>query len=101
MAALLDDGVISHVIELIKGGSGKQVHRELGVPDRQMPTAGLPTNVAVIQEEQHHCHHRHHHRHAHDVPIPKSHDPLLGGCPSLCTFYAIPLTFGRISHCAT
>jgi gephyrin len=98
MAALLDAGVIPHAIELIKGGSGKQVHRELGVHDRQKVSLGLPNAVALVQEEptlqhSHHRHHHHHHYHGHEIPTPKSHDPSLGGCPSPCLSDAAYLTF--------
>lgn len=34
LLALLNAGVVSHAIELIKGGSGTAVHQELGVPSR-------------------------------------------------------------------
>ncbi|KAJ7603652.1 MoaB/Mog domain-containing protein [Roridomyces roridus] len=54
LEALLAGGVVNHAIELIRGGTGKQVHAEL---------AG------------HHHHHHHHHDHAAPQPRTLSHDP--------------------------
>lgn len=34
ISALLSSGVITHALDLLKGGSGKAVHKALGVPDR-------------------------------------------------------------------
>jgi gephyrin len=34
ITALLSSGVITHALDLVKGGSGKAVHKALGVPDR-------------------------------------------------------------------
>lgn len=34
LIALLNAGVVNHAIELIKGNSGSEVHRQLGVPSR-------------------------------------------------------------------
>ncbi|KAJ7639494.1 MoaB/Mog domain-containing protein [Roridomyces roridus] len=55
LEALLAGGVVNHAIELIRGGTGKQVHAEL---------AG-----------HHHHHHHHHHDHAAPQPRTLSHDP--------------------------
>ncbi|KAJ7181579.1 MoaB/Mog domain-containing protein [Mycena crocata] len=60
--ALLSAGVVSHAIELIRGGTGKQVHAALAAE-------GSGSAVSVP-------HHNHHH-HDHHSPQPRtlSHDP--------------------------
>ncbi|KAF7318396.1 Molybdopterin molybdenumtransferase [Mycena chlorophos] len=61
--ALLAGGVVNHAIELIRGGSGKQVH----------------ANLAAGGHEHHH--HRQHHDHDHQIPTPRTqlaHDPSAG-----------------------
>ncbi|KAJ7206785.1 MoaB/Mog domain-containing protein [Mycena pura] len=63
MDALLSGGVVTHAIELIKGGTGKQVHAALAAEGAgSVPSAG----------QQHH-----HHHHDHHIPQPRtlSHDP--------------------------
>ncbi|KAJ7094331.1 MoaB/Mog domain-containing protein [Mycena epipterygia] len=59
MDALLSGGVVNHAIELISGGTGKQVH------------AALAAGTAAPAPYHHHHHHDHH------VPQPRtlSHDP--------------------------
>ncbi|KAK2465926.1 hypothetical protein APHAL10511_001567 [Amanita phalloides] len=61
MEILLKDDLISHAIELIKGGTGQAVHDAL--------TSGEEDHV------HHHHHHHHHHRHhRHDRDQPHTHD---------------------------
>ncbi|KAJ6532257.1 MoaB/Mog domain-containing protein [Mycena vulgaris] len=60
MAALLSGGVVNHAIELINGGSGKQVHAALA--------AGSVGSAS-------HQHHHHHHDHHAPQPRTLSHDP--------------------------
>ncbi|KAJ7682020.1 MoaB/Mog domain-containing protein [Mycena polygramma] len=64
MDALLSAGLVSHAIELIRGGTGKQVH------------AALAAEGSGSQPAAHHKHH-HHHDHDHQIPQPRtlSHDP--------------------------
>ncbi|KAF7321717.1 Molybdopterin molybdenumtransferase [Mycena kentingensis (nom. inval.)] len=52
MEALLADGVVGHAIELVRGGSGKQVH-------------------ATLASTHSHPHHHYHH-HEHKAPTPRS-----------------------------
>lgn len=56
LEALFANGFIEHAIDLIKGGTGKQVHAAMGSGH-----GGAP----------HHQHHHHHH-HDHHVPQPRS-----------------------------
>lgn len=70
--ALIGGGVIDHAIDLVKGGSGKQVHAQI---------AANPGSPAASGSNPHH-HHHHHHEHSHQVPQPRttlSHDPSLPG----------------------
>ncbi|KAJ7721865.1 MoaB/Mog domain-containing protein [Mycena metata] len=65
MDALVSGGVVNHAIELIRGGTGKQVHEALA--------AGGSGTQAVLPAVPHHHHHHHHHQ----MPQPRtlSHDP--------------------------
>lgn len=66
LEALFANGFIEHAIDLIKGGTGKQVHAAMGSGH-----GGAP---------HHQHHHHHHHHHDHHVPQPRSilsHDPSL------------------------
>ena len=66
MEALLSNGVVAHAIDLIKGGSGKQVHATLGTSHT---TPGQASNAPD---------HHHHHHEGHKVPQSRtllSHDP--------------------------
>ncbi|OAX43361.1 hypothetical protein K503DRAFT_847231 [Rhizopogon vinicolor AM-OR11-026] len=62
LEALFSNGFIEHAIDLIRGGTGKQVHATMGSGHGGEP------------------HHHHHHHHDHRVPQPRSilsHDPSL------------------------
>lgn len=64
LEALFSNGFIEHAIDLIRGGTGKQVHAALG------------------SEHGGASHHHHHHHHDHRIPQPRSvvsHDPSLPG----------------------
>ena len=74
LKALLSGGVVHHAIDLIRGGSGKQVHASLA--------AGNLTPAPVISG---HAHEHEHDHHSHYVPIPLSHDPSLPGKKLLFT----------------
>lgn len=79
LEALLSGGVVNHAIELIRGGSGKQVHASLA--------AGNPTPAPAVSGHAHE--HHHHHDHSHHIPQPRttlSHDPSLPGeeLPCIC-----------------
>lgn len=66
--ALLSVGVVGHAIDLIRGGTGKQVHATL---------AAEGTGPQSVPPKTHH----HHHHHDHQVPQPRtlSHDPSAAG----------------------
>ncbi|TFK62716.1 molybdenum cofactor biosynthesis protein [Pluteus cervinus] len=67
--ALFGSGVIEHALDLIKGGSGKQVHAAL---------AAQGSGTSSLQTGGGHHHHHHHHGHDHHAPQPRStlsHDP--------------------------
>ncbi|KAJ7034160.1 MoaB/Mog domain-containing protein [Mycena alexandri] len=66
MDALISGGVVNHAIELIRGGTGKQVHEALA--------AGGSGSQATLPATSHH---HHHHHHDHQIPQPRtlSHDP--------------------------
>lgn len=73
LEALFANGFIEHAIDLIRGGTGKQVHAAMGSGH-----GGVP-------------HHHHHHHHDHHVPQPRailSHDPSLPGMFSSNTWSA-------------
>ncbi|KIK96138.1 hypothetical protein PAXRUDRAFT_32580 [Paxillus rubicundulus Ve08.2h10] len=66
MKALLLNGVIEHALDLIKGGTGKDVHAAMGT-----------VHVHVSSSSSDHGHH-HHHGRGHKAPQPRtmlSHDP--------------------------
>ncbi|KAG8218965.1 MoaB/Mog domain-containing protein [Butyriboletus roseoflavus] len=68
MEVLLSNGVVAHAIDLIKGGSGKQVHAALGSSHTPSQATNPPD----------HHHHHHHHHEGHKAPQPRtllSHDP--------------------------
>ncbi|KAJ7369083.1 MoaB/Mog domain-containing protein [Mycena albidolilacea] len=64
--ALLSAGAVSHAIELIRGGTGKEVHAALAAEG-----AGSQSGVTPVGN------HHHHHHHDHQIPQPRtlSHDP--------------------------
>lgn len=67
MEALLAGGVVNHAIDLIRGGTGKQVHAALAAEGSH--AAAIPGGA------------RHHHHHDHTAPQPRtlSHDPSAAG----------------------
>jgi gephyrin len=69
LEALLNGGVIHHAVDLIQGGSGKSLHKELA--------AGAA--VQPVTENRHT--HDHHHHHEHKAPVPRS-TPALSNDPS-------------------
>ncbi|KAH9948788.1 molybdenum cofactor biosynthesis protein [Amylocystis lapponica] len=71
--ALLMGGVVDHALDLIRGGSGRQLHAELA-SNASVQSAPDPPPHA------HAHHHHHHHSHSHSAPVPRtvlSHDPSL------------------------
>jgi gephyrin len=86
LQALLQAGVVEHAIELIRGGSGRQVHHKLLTSDTLGKSHGAGS-LTVSNPEHHHHHHHHHHQGGHQAPTPRStkaltHDPSSPGkCP--------------------
>ncbi|EKM59893.1 uncharacterized protein PHACADRAFT_250679 [Phanerochaete carnosa HHB-10118-sp] len=76
--ALFQAGVVNHAIDLIRGGSGKEVHAQLASSASQ---SGSPQSSQPSHSHSHHHDsdgHHHHHRHEHTIPTPRttlSHDP--------------------------
>ena len=87
LEALLQGGVLGHAIELIRGGSGKQVHAALGL-SRSETESSSSDSLGSLHSHSHGHHHHHHH---HSQPRPRSqaalsHDPSAsGGCYLLGT----------------
>ncbi|KAI0751084.1 molybdenum cofactor biosynthesis protein [Daedaleopsis nitida] len=99
MAALLQAGVATHALELIRGGSGQRVHADLakegirivgegsvasGSSAGPAPSTGVGSPASRsghIHDHDHaHLHHDHDHGHGHHTPKPRSvlsHDPAL------------------------
>lgn len=78
LEALISGGVVDHALDLIKGGTGRQVHAKIAL-------ASAAASPAASGSQPHH-HHHHHHGHSHQVPTPKtalSHDPSQPGIPQL------------------
>ncbi|EGO02125.1 hypothetical protein SERLA73DRAFT_49272, partial [Serpula lacrymans var. lacrymans S7.3] len=81
LEALFTNGLIGHAIDLVKGGSGKQVHAAMG----SSHTHSHPDGASHGKGHSGHHHHRHHHHHhgqdhGHYIPQPRttlSHDPAL------------------------
>ena len=75
LEALSAAGVLDHALDLIKGGTGADIHQTLS-PSRHI-------QGAEGGDTQPHGYHRHHHHtHDHQVPKPRavlSHDPSLPG----------------------
>ncbi|KAJ6464590.1 MoaB/Mog domain-containing protein [Mycena sanguinolenta] len=74
MDALLSAGVVNHAIDLIRGGTGKEVHAALAAEG----AGSQSVTPAAQQHRQHdHNHDHHHHDHDHQIPQPRtlSHDP--------------------------
>lgn len=70
ISCLLAGGLLLHALDLISGGSGRAVHRQLAEVGPQ----------ATPQGGDRHTHHHHHHHH--DAPKPRtavSHDPSKPG----------------------
>ncbi|KAF8908344.1 molybdenum cofactor biosynthesis protein [Mucidula mucida] len=71
LEALLQDGILHHAVELVKGGSGQAVHNAIGSSSPVASSSG---------GHEHAHHHHHHHGHDHQIPQPRtpqvlSHDP--------------------------
>jgi gephyrin len=66
MEVLLADGLISHAIELIRGGSGEATHATQSSSD---------VSAQGHSHHRHHAHHHvrpHHHGHDHETPRPRT-----------------------------
>lgn len=89
LEALSAAGVLDHALDLIKGGTGANVHNT-------MPSSSKQTPDAKKVDAEPHDHHRHHHHHGHQAPKPRtvlSHDPSLPGeCLPMATRSVSELT---------
>ncbi|TCD68488.1 hypothetical protein EIP91_010663 [Steccherinum ochraceum] len=74
LEALLNGGVLSHAVELIRGGSGKKVHAELASGGPSLSTSTQPEKSQGHHSHTHgHDHHHHHHGGSgHNVPRPRT-----------------------------
>jgi gephyrin len=75
MEALLTAGVVDHAVDLVKGGTGRQVHADMAKP-------GVSNQPSQESGHTHHHHHHHHDGHEHRAPQPRttlSHDPSAPG----------------------
>ena len=84
MDALLQGGLISHALDLIKGGSGQQLHARLQSGDIGRSEATKVHEQPHHRHDGHHHHHHHHHHHEggeHHTPKPRS-TPSLSHNPS-------------------
>ena len=70
LEALLQKGLLNHAIDLIKGGSGKDVHTHLA------SRSNTETSSQHHHHHHHHHAHEHHHEHGHTVPKPRTAKPL-------------------------
>ena len=77
--ALLDHGLIAHALDLIRGGSGKDVHMQL-VAGELASSNGIATQLNPTLHDHSHPHHHSHHHHDHHAPTPHT---LLSNDPNL------------------
>lgn len=67
LSALLDAGVVKHALELVKGGSGREVHAELAKENQA-------TVKSSRQGDSGHRHHHHEHQASHHHTHGHGHD---------------------------
>jgi gephyrin len=77
--ALQSGGVLEHAVELIRGGSGQNVHAELAAGGHGASQGNLQGQSGSASAHEHHHHHHHHH---HDEKTALSHDPSQPGMSS-------------------
>ncbi|KAF7965397.1 hypothetical protein HWV62_43720 [Athelia sp. TMB] len=86
LEALITGGVVNHAIDLIKGGTGQRVHKELAAAGFSSPTAESLASQRPLGDHGHH--HHHHHSHSHAAPRQRtnlSHDPSQPGVYEVLT----------------
>lgn len=78
--------LLPHALDLASGGSGKAVHKSMGMPERHLraeqASQSSPIPVASTSSSHSHSHHHHHHHdhsHGHSAPVPRSMDVSKGG----------------------
>lgn len=88
---LASDGLLTHALELLRGGDGKQKHKEMQLSGTETDTGKAHGHQghSSHHRDHHHNHHQHsHHHHGHEAPKPrtaeteslqqyKTHDPSL------------------------
>lgn len=62
MEILMGDGLLSHALDLLGGGSGKRKHEEM---QGSMHRDAVSTATDTGHAHSHHHHHNHHHHHGH------------------------------------
>ncbi len=72
MEVLLTDGMISHAIELIRGGSGQATHATLASSDVSAQGHSHRRHDDHHHHHHHHGHGHHHHSHDHEIPRPRT-----------------------------
>jgi gephyrin len=79
--------LLPHALDLASGGSGKAVHKSMGMPERHLAAGQAGASTSNSHSHSHHIHH-HHHSHGHNAPVPRSMDVSKGGRLNLtCTSY--------------
>lgn len=81
--------LLPHALDLASGGSGKAVHKSMGMPERHvaaekaLQSSQSPVASTSHSHSHHHHHHHHHHEHSHghSAPVPRSMDVSKGGKP--------------------
>ena len=61
LTALLDNGIVSHALDLLNGGSGKDVHVKLAEEQSLSGTLGIRSKGDYVDHHPHHHHHHHGH----------------------------------------
>lgn len=90
--AIFASGAVFHAIDLIRGGTGRQVHQEMAKGQSiQVDSRGYATNV---HEHAHHHHHQHN-SHGHATPKPRT---LLSNDPSLPGIVQSPWCYSLLSN---
>lgn len=69
--------IVPHALDLLSGGSGKAVHKAMGMPERQTEGHAVDKHGITHRHHQHHGHHSH--DHGHHAPTPRSMDVSKGG----------------------
>lgn len=94
--------IVPHALDLRSGGSGKAVHKAMGMPHRPGEVSECETQAVdkhgLIHRHHHHQAHAQHSAHGHQAPIPRSMDTSKGSRLGLIRVHRLgPLTCFEIS----